>query len=54
MGAMTKSPAQNQTHRTAQKHSEHKDATDIQNKLFFCFVFSDISIFYLNDFFKKC
>jgi len=52
---MTKWPDQKQTHRTAQKHAEHQNATDIQNKLFLCF--SDFSIFiydFLNDFFKKC
>ena len=26
-----------QTHRTAQKHTEHVEATDIQNKLYFVF-----------------
>ena len=31
------------TNRTAQKHAEHQDATDIQNKLFLCF--SDFSSF---------
>ena len=31
---MTKWPVQKQTHRKAQKHAEHEDATDIQNKLF--------------------
>jgi len=34
---MTKWPVQKQTHRTAQKHAEHQDATYIQNKLFFVF-----------------
>ena len=29
---MTKWSVQKQTHRTAQKHAEHQDATDIQNK----------------------
>jgi len=31
-GTMTKWSVQKQTHRTAQKHAEHQDATDIQNK----------------------
>jgi len=30
---MTKWQVQKQTPRTAQKHAEHQDATDIQNKL---------------------
>ena len=51
---MTKRPVQKQTHRTAHKHAEHQDATDIQNKLFLCFsdspFFNDDS---LNDIFKK-
>jgi len=34
---MTKWPVQKPTHRTTQKHVEHQDATDIQNKLFFVF-----------------
>jgi len=29
---MTKWPLQKQTHKTAQQHAEHQDATDIQNK----------------------
>jgi len=53
---VTKSPVQKQTHRTAKKNTEHQDATDIQNKLFF----SDFIIFvyfiydFLNDISKKC
>jgi len=38
---MTQWPVQK--HLKAQKHAEHQDATDIQNKLFLCF--SDFSIF---------
>jgi len=38
-GTVTKWPVQKQTHRTAQKHTEHQDATDIQNKLVFVFFF---------------
>jgi len=46
----TKWPVQTQTHRKTQKHTEHKDATDIQNELFV--LFSAFSFFYdfLNDF----
>ena len=36
-GTMTKWPVQKQTHGTAQKHVEHRDATDIKHKLFFVF-----------------
>jgi len=42
---MTKWPIQKQTHRTEQKHAEHQDATDIENKLFLCF--SDFYFFIL-------
>ena len=35
-GTMTKWHVQKPTHRTTQKHVEHKDATDIQIKLLFC------------------
>jgi len=34
---MTQWHVQKQTHKTAQQHEEHQDATDIQNKLFFVF-----------------
>jgi len=38
---MTKWPIQKQTHRIAQKHAEHQDATDIQEKkLFLCLTFN--------------
>ena len=36
-GTMTKWPVQKQTHRIAQKHTEHQDATDIKNTIFVCF-----------------
>jgi len=32
---MSKWPVQKQTHRTAQKHAEHQDAADIQQKCVF-------------------
>jgi len=38
-GTVTKRPVQKQTHRKAQKHTEHQDATDIENKLFLFFGF---------------
>jgi len=43
---MTKWPVQKQTHRAAQKHAEHQDATDIQKILFSIHDF-------LSDFSKK-
>jgi len=33
MGTLTKWPVQKETHKTAQKHTEHQAATDIRNKL---------------------
>jgi len=46
-GTVIKRPVQKQTHRKTQKHAEHQDATDIDNKLFF-FFFSDFYfLFYL-------
>ena len=33
---MTEWPVQEQTHRTAKKHAEQQDVTDIQNKLILC------------------
>jgi len=50
---MTKWPVQNQTHRTIQKHAEHQDEKDIQNKL--CFMFFGFFYFFnfLNDSFKR-
>ena len=44
---MTKRPVQEPTHRTIQKHVEHRDATDIQ--IFLLFFLNN----FLNDFFKK-
>ena len=38
IATLTKWPVQNQTHRTTQKHEEHQDAPDIQNKLYFIVV----------------
>jgi len=35
--------ARTQTHRTTQKHVDHKDATNIYNKTIFC-VFSDVTL----------
>ena len=34
---MTKWPVQKPTHRKAQAHAEHQDATDIENTYFWCF-----------------
>jgi len=45
--AMTKWHVQKPTHRTTQKHAEHQDATDIQNKLKKC-VFFRIVLYYIN------
>ena len=57
---MTKWPVQKQAHRTAQKHTEHQDATDTQNILFcvfrivpFLFLLFIIN-YVMNDYSKKC
>ena len=55
-GTMTKWPVQKQTHRTAQKHAKHQDATDIQKKLVFVYFSDFIFCIYdcVNNFTKKC
>ena len=46
-GTVTKWPVQKQTHRTTQNHTEHQDATYIQNRLCLCVCFG---FFYLIGF----
>ena len=54
-GIMTKWPVQKQTQRTAQKHVELPDATNIQKIAIFLDFFLFFFIYnFLNDFSKKC
>ena len=39
-------PVQKQTHRRAQKHAEHKDATDLYKDCILCFLDFSFLIFY--------
>ena len=54
--SMTKWPVYKQTHRTAHKHAEHQDVTDIQKTNVFVFrivLFLFIIYDFINDFSKK-